>query len=134
VNPDLIDRPGSRGIAYHARGSLGNWCAAALAPARYAYFCAEFGTYPMWRVLAGLRAENQAYHWLKPGSPLAIRAKARLAELFCPRSPDWRWRTVYGSMQLVQKALKGLARARVEGQRILNGKLAGRLNAAILSP
>jgi predicted deacylase len=134
VDTDLIDRPGAGGIAYHTRGSLGNWCAAVLARVKYAYFCAEFGTYPIWQVLAGLRAENHAHHWAGPRSPLAIRAKTRLIELFCPRSPDWRSRTVYSSIQLVQRALKGLARAGVEDKKALKSKLPGGVNASILSP
>jgi hypothetical protein len=132
VDPDLIDRPGNRGIAYHTRGSLGTWCAALLAPARYAYFCAEFGTYPVWQILAGLRAENQAHHWAKPRSRLILCTKARLKELFCPRSPVWRKRTLSSSIQLIQKALRGLARAGGGDEKIQNGKLPGSLNAAIL--
>jgi hypothetical protein len=134
VDLSLIDRPDGRGISYHARGSLGNWCAAALAPARYAYFCAEFGTYPMWHVLAGLRAENQAHHWAKPRSALTMHSKVRLKELFCPRSPAWRQRTLSSSMELVQKALRGLAGARRGHEKIQKSKLSGGVNAPILSP
>jgi predicted deacylase len=134
VDADLIDRPGPGGIAYHTRGSIGNWCGAALAPARYVYFCAEFGTYSVWQVLAGLRAENQAHHWAGPSSSQAIRAKARLVELFCPRSPDWRRRTVYDSIQLVRKALQGLARAGGKNENAVRSKVPGGVNAPILSP
>ncbi len=132
VDMDLINRPGTGGIAYHTRGSLGAWCAAVLAPARYAYFCAEFGTYPLWQVLAGLRAENQAHHWAEPRSRLTLRAKARLKELFCPRSPAWRKRALSNSIRLVQNALRGLAGLRV-GNVKTDSKLPGGVNASILS-
>ena len=45
---------------------------------RYDFLCAEFGTYTGTRVLAALRAENQAHHWGRPGDPSTLRAKRRL--------------------------------------------------------
>ncbi len=81
VTPDrvrwLSDRFGEdrvewsgEGIAYPTRGGLGTWCQSTFADRTYDFLCAEFGTYPGTRVLAALRAENQAHHWGKPGRPL----------------------------------------------------------------
>jgi hypothetical protein len=63
------------------------WCAANFAGLNYTYLCAEFGTYPLCQMLAGLRAENQAHHWEAPDSEVVRRTKARLKELFCPNPP-----------------------------------------------
>jgi len=41
---------------------------------------AEFGTFGNIPMLAGLRAENRAVHWGKPGEKYAERAKARLSD------------------------------------------------------
>ena len=50
----------------------------------------EKGAYSSIRVIGGLRAENQAYHWGKPTDASTRRAKQRLMELFCPASTVWR--------------------------------------------
>ena len=48
----------------------------------YLFACAEFGTYGPLRILAGLRAENQAHHWAPPTAASTVWAKQRLKELF----------------------------------------------------
>jgi hypothetical protein len=95
-------------MAYDARGGLGRWCVArGLAP-EYLFACAEFGTYRPIRVLAGLRAENQAHHWAAPQSAVARRTKDRLRELFCPAAPAWRQRVLTHSLDLIGRAQQGL--------------------------
>jgi len=102
---DLSD---SRGIAYAVRGSLGRWCVNLDPQRHYLFATAEFGTYSPLRVLSGLRAENQAHHWGKSGDPATVRAKARLKELFCPKSNRWRQLALERGLQLVNRALSGL--------------------------
>jgi Protein of unknown function (DUF2817) len=95
--------------AYIAGGSLGYWCLLNMTAPRYRFAFAEFGTYGGPDVLAGLRKENQAHHWADPSDLAVGHAKARLRELFCPRDPVWRTRTVRGALDLVSRAIRGLA-------------------------
>jgi hypothetical protein len=96
-------------IAYDTRGGIGRWCVASDFAPDYLFACAEFGTYSPVRVLAGLRAENQAHHWGSSSSASTVRAKRRLKELFCPSSPTWRSRVLEKSLDLVDRSLRGLA-------------------------
>ncbi len=98
----------STGVSYEARGGLGRWCVSRNLAPDYLFAVAEFGTYSPLRVLAGLRAENQAHHWGDPSAPLTLRAKQRLKELFCPADAGWRSRVLEKSLDLVERALKGL--------------------------
>ena len=63
--PGAFEISDPKGVAYTARGNFGKWCVAHSRGRDYLYAAAEFGTYAAPRVLAGLRAENQAYHWGK---------------------------------------------------------------------
>ena len=60
-------------------------------------------------MLAGLRAENRAFHWGKPGDRFSERARARFRNLFVPPSPDWRERVLTQGVGLVMRAASGLA-------------------------
>ena len=97
-----------RKTAYQPRGSFGQWCVAQDYAPTYIFAFAEFGTYGTIRVLAGLRAENQAHHWGRPEDPGTARAKKRLRELFCPASRAWRARVVAQSVDVVDRAVSGL--------------------------
>lgn len=99
-------------IAYQARGEFGRWCAARGFASDYLFACAEYGTYPPIRVLAGLRAENQAHHWADPAAACTTAAKRRLQELFCPAAPRWRFRVLQHSLALVDRAVQGLSALR----------------------
>jgi hypothetical protein len=98
----------SSSIAYDARGGFGRWCVSRGLARDYLFACAEFGTYAPVRVLAGLRAENQAHHWGTPGAASTKRAKERLTELFCPAAVTWRSQVLDGSLELVAQAQRGL--------------------------
>lgn len=95
-------------IAYDARGGFGQWCVAQRFAPQYLFACAEFGTYPAVKVLAGLRAENQAHHWGKAEDASTKRAKETLKELFCPADAKWREQVVRQSMELVRQAEQGM--------------------------
>ncbi len=107
--PDSFEATHSQGVAYTTRGSFGQWCVTRNRGRDYLYAAAEFGTCRPARVLAGLRAENQAYHWGRPEDASTERAKQRLVELFCPRSARWRTRVLERSVQLVGQAIDALA-------------------------
>jgi hypothetical protein len=106
--PGVYEPSEPRGVAYHTRGGFGHWCPAAAGGRDYLFLVAEFGTYPILTVLAGIRAENQAHHWGKPDDPGTRRAKARLLELFCPASPRWRARVLEQGVKLIRRAVAGL--------------------------
>lgn len=94
--------------AYQTRGSLGQWCVAQHWAADYLYACAEFGTYGPLRVLAGLRAENQAHHWGRPEDAGTLRARRRLKELFCPSAGSWQQAVLERGRAIVEQAVRGL--------------------------
>lgn len=93
--------------AYDAAGTLGGWAMSKLGPARYRLVTAEFGTYPIVRVLGALRAENRAHHFGRPGSPAVERAKTELVECFCPVSEQWRTQVVEQGLTLIDRAISG---------------------------
>jgi predicted deacylase len=95
-------------VAYQCNGSFGNWCVSQNLTPQYLYACAEFGTYPPLKVLAGLRAENQAHHFSGPNEAVTKRAKRNLLELFCPASASWRGKVVGRSVQMIERAIQGL--------------------------
>lgn len=66
----------------------------------------EFGTYPSLQVLSALREENRWHHY--GGGSIDHPAKARLKEMFAPRSKSWRSFVVQ----------RGLALARASAARV----------------
>jgi len=105
---DSFEAADPKGISYKARGGFGRWCVSRSFAAEYLFAFAEFGTYKPIRVLAGMRAENQAHHWGDPSAASTRRAKQRLSELFCPADAAWRSRVIEKSLDLVDRALNGL--------------------------
>jgi hypothetical protein len=105
---DTFQTNDSTSRAYSARGDFGHWCVDRFLATNYLYACAEFGTYSPYRVLSGLRWENQAHHWGQPGDSATRAAKERLRELFCPASPEWRRGAVRRGAELVAQAIGGL--------------------------
>jgi hypothetical protein len=104
-------RMAANDLAYTARGGFGGWCVSAGLAAEYLFAYAEFGTFSGLRVLSGLRAENHAHHWLAADDPAAIRAKQKLKDLFFPRDPTWRSRTIDQTIELTQRAERILTAA-----------------------
>lgn len=102
---EVVSGQQSSSVAYVARGSISEWCLKHAVGLDYNYLCAEFGTYSAVKVLAALRAENQAHHWGRPESPAYQWAKRRLLEAFCPRSPQWRRRALTQGVELIGRAL-----------------------------
>ena len=112
---DSFEASSTEGISYSARGGLGQWCVSQQLVPEYLFACAEFGTYGPIRVVAGLRAENQAHHWGLPAAATTIRAKQRLKELFCPSDVKWRKNVLGQSLALVSRAVEGLQQSSIEG-------------------
>ncbi len=103
---ECIEVSSTAGIAYPTRGDLGTWCRALFPGCRYDYLCAEFGTYSPVSVLAALREENRAHHWLTPGDPEFERAKRRLKDVFVPDQSFWRSMAVAMALDLINRAHK----------------------------
>jgi hypothetical protein len=106
--PGIYEPSEPRGVAYRTQGGFGHWCPEVAGDRDYLFLCAEFGTYPILSVLAGIRAENQAHHWGQPSDSGTRRAKARLVELFCPASPRWRTRVLEHGVRMIRQAVAGL--------------------------
>jgi Protein of unknown function (DUF2817) len=108
---DSFEVVSAAGRAYAARGTLGQWSAARNPARDTVYAAAEFGTYGLVRVLAGLRAENQAHHWCDAEDAALEQARLRLVELFCPRSEQWRSSVLEAGRRIVAQAIGGLSAA-----------------------
>lgn len=111
--PDAHEEDDPRKTSYTPRGGFGPWCVARRLAPEYLYAVAEFGTHGNIPMLAGLRQENRAVHWGRPGDRYADRARARLRELFCPSSPTWRSQVLAQGVDVVRRAANGLAAAGV---------------------
>lgn len=105
-------------LAYRTRGSFGQWCSARNQGRDYLYAAAEFGTYNVLRVLAGLRAENQAHHWGTGDTASTAHAKQQLVELFCPRAETWRTTVLEHGLALVDRALDELRSESLQPDRV----------------
>ncbi len=96
ITSERVEQSGGEKVAatYETRGDWGRWSIDRHLADDYRYACFEFGTYRPLKVLAGLRAENAAFHHAETTSPAARRSRRRLEELFCPASLDWRRRAL----------------------------------------
>ncbi len=111
---EIIQPADPNGIAYNTRGDLGSWCQAMHLCGDYDFLCAEFGTYPALHVLAALRAENRAHHWVAPDDPATRQAKRRLMEVFVPADPCWRAWAVAAGLDIIRTALRALFNSPIE--------------------
>jgi hypothetical protein len=102
----ILHEPLRDANAYTATGSLGQWCVNRGFAGRYRFAFAEFGTVSPARVLAALRAENQAHHWASPSDPIVRKAKARLRDVFCPADSAWRLRATRKALALIDSAAR----------------------------
>jgi hypothetical protein len=94
--------------AYQPRGTFGRWCQSACPDLTYDFLLAEFGTYPMLRVLKALRAENRAHWWSEATDRTSQWAKQELIEAFAPQSMRWRKLVVDRGLNLCLQAIDAL--------------------------
>ena len=106
---DSFEEHDAGGVAYETRGGFGRWAVSQNFVPDCLYACAEYGTYRPARVLAGLRAENQAHHWSAATIDTNHWTKRRLLELFYPASNRWRTNVLEHGIQLVEQAFEGLS-------------------------
>jgi hypothetical protein len=101
---DKIEISSSEGVSYQIRGGLGTWCQNLLPECRYDLLTAEFGTYPVIKVLQVLRAENRARHWGNPQQNYEW-TKNQLVECFAPASHKWREQCIAQGIEICKQAL-----------------------------
>lgn len=92
-------------LVYQSRGTLGQWCKNEFGDLSYDFLLAEFGTYPILRVLKALRAENRAHWWGKVDDKSYAWAKQELLEAFVPRNSQWRQTTLNLGVDLCLAAI-----------------------------
>ncbi len=108
---EKLSEPDSEDLEYAVRGSIGRWCHH-VAGGRYLTAGPEYGTYPPLTMLAGLREDNAARRYLPYGHPRREKARARLRELFCPASPQWRRWAVRSGTDHIHRMLAVLSKLR----------------------
>ena len=97
-------------LVYQPHGTFGRWCQAEFTDLAYDFLLAEFGTYPMLRVLKALRAENRAHWWGKVADKSYQRTKQELLEVFVPSSPQWRKITLDRGLDLCLRGINALVK------------------------
>lgn len=109
--PTAFEPPTERSSgAYHARGSINRWCRLSASSQQVLSLCLEFGTYDPITVLAALRRENAAHHFLPADSVGYQRAKAQLREAFCPSDGAWREHAIMSGRSLCEQGVTSLPR------------------------
>jgi hypothetical protein len=103
---DVVEAYQPRGAAYISRGSLGSWCQAMFPKVNYNFLTAEFGTYPIIKVVEALRAENRAHFFSPPLHPSREWTFQQLVEVFAPADPRWRDAVVSAGLDLIQRAIQ----------------------------
>jgi hypothetical protein len=98
--------PYQPGKMYQIRGSLGNWCQTMFPRHKYRCITAEFGTYPVIKVVEALRAENCAHFYAPPGHPFREWARQLLQEVFAPADVAWRNAVVSQGLDLIEQAIE----------------------------
>ena len=100
-NSRKLETSASTQTAYPMRGGLAAWCREKFPQIQYQFITVEFGTYPILKVLAALRAENSAHFW---GTEAAKqRTRQQVWEMFAPQSQSWRETVVQRGIDLVQR-------------------------------
>ena len=92
-------------LVYQPRGTFGQWCKNEFRDLSYDFLLAEFGTYPILRVLKALRAENRAHWWGKVDDKSYAWAKQELLEAFVPQNSQWRQTTLNLGVDLCLAAI-----------------------------
>jgi predicted deacylase len=92
-------------LVYQSRGTFGQWCKNGFGDLSYDFLLAEFGTYPILRVLKALRAENRAHWWGKMDDKSYAWAKQELLEVFVPQNSQWRETTLNLGVDLCLAAI-----------------------------
>jgi len=103
---EIIEPNSTEGVSYPIRGGLKTWCQNLLPECRYELLTAEFGTYPVIKVLQALRAENRAHHWGNPQENYEW-TKSQLVEMFAPASRKWREQSIVQGIEICKQALSG---------------------------
>ena len=107
---DCVEAYASPGeaTAYDASGLFNEWMRNHFSSRDYKDVCAEFGTYPVIRVLGALRAENRSHHHGSEASSSYQSSKRELLECFCPQDESWRERVVDSGLEIIDQSTAAL--------------------------
>ena len=97
-------------VLYTIRGEFGGFCRNLFPQCDYLSLLAEFGTYPVLKVIAALRHENRMWHWGQMDSPERVQAAEALKETFAPASSEWQHITVEKALKITDQAQRYLHR------------------------
>lgn len=105
---DVVEGTGGA-TAYVTPGAIDEWVENKFADRECDSACAEFGTYPMMRVLRATRNENLAWHHARHDHKAAAEF---MRETFVPADAKWRSRCVSAGLELVKSAVNALIEGR----------------------
>lgn len=91
------------GTAYNASGTFGEWMQHYFEDRDYRFVAVEYGTHPILRVLAALRAENCLHHYGTASEKRRNEIKNEMLECFCPASESWRKKVLSSGIDIIKK-------------------------------
>lgn len=105
----FVERFGATdGVAYQARGTLGDWVLDRFDDRQTLYGMLEMGTYHSLRILSSMRAENQAHFYNDRDDETYHQVKAELKECFCPENETWRRTATTVGCSVIKQIAGGL--------------------------
>jgi hypothetical protein len=105
---ELVESLNETTTAYPVNGQFGDWLQTRFSNIDYRFAGAEYGTYPVLRVLSALRNENRYRFYGKPLSRKAMQATDDLMECFCPADINWRQQVLSSAVSIIQQGAKAL--------------------------
>ncbi len=97
-----------KGTAYKASGIMGEWLQHYFQHVDYRFAAAEFGTYPVLKMLKVIRRENSFFHFGDRSSDAYKKAVEDLKECFFPASFEWRRKSLHSGLEVINQAVKAL--------------------------
>jgi len=91
------------GTAYNASGILGEWMQHHFEDRDYRFVAVEYGTHPILRVLAAMRAENCLHHYGTASQKRRNEIKNEFLECFYPASESWRKKVLSSGLNIINK-------------------------------
>lgn len=97
-----------KGTAYKASGIMGEWLQNYFQHVDYRFAAAEFGTYPVVKMLKVMRRENSFFHYGEKNTDAYKKAVEDLKECFFPASNEWRRKSLHSGLEIINQAVEAL--------------------------